>query len=88
MDQVGTGHHVASCKDCGKVVKILKGKMTNLMSQLRTKHPKIHEEMRQKTDEKKSICKQSNQAKKFNDKQQATLPGIAASKTVRQQHPT
>ena len=79
MDQVGAGYRVASCKDCGKAVKILKGNTTNLMSHLRTKHPKIHEEMRQKTDEKKRIRKQSIQAKKFNDKQQTTLPDIAAS---------
>ena len=66
MDQVGAGYRVASCKDCGKAVKILKGITTNLMSNLRTKHPKIHEEMRQKNDEKKHTCKQSIQVKKFN----------------------
>ena len=48
MDQVGAGYRVASCKDYGKAVKILKGNTTNLMSHLRTKHPKVHEEMRQK----------------------------------------
>ena len=47
MDQVGTGC-VATCKDCGKAAKVLKGNTTNLMSHLRTKHPKIHEEMGQK----------------------------------------
>ena len=57
MDQVGAGYRVASCKDCGKAVKILKGNTTNLMSHLRTKYPKVHEEMRQKTDEKKRIHK-------------------------------
>ena len=57
MDQVaiGTECRMASCKDCGKAVKVLKGNTTNLMSHLRTKHPKIHGEMRQKTDKKKCI---------------------------------
>ena len=75
MDQVGTEYRMASCKDCGKVVKVLKGNSTNLMSHLRTKHPKIRGEMRQKTDGKKRIRKQFIQAKKLNNKQQATLLG-------------
>ena len=75
MDQIGAGYRMASCKDCGKAVKILKGNTTNLMSHLRTKHPKIHEEMRQKTDKKKRIHKQSIQAKKFNNLQLSTLQG-------------
>ena len=70
MDQVGTGC-VARYKDCGKAAKVLKGNATNLMSHLRTKHPKIHEEMGQKLMKRRIICKQSMQAKKLNDKQQA-----------------
>ena len=57
MDQVGTGYCMANCKHYGKAVKVVKGNMTNLMSHLRTKYPKIHEEMRQKTNEKKHIHK-------------------------------
>ena len=48
MDQVGTGYHVANCKGCGKVVKVLKGNTTNFMSHLRIKHPKIHKEKSKK----------------------------------------
>jgi len=35
---------------CGTIVKVSKGNATNLMSHLRTKHPKIHKIVRQKAD--------------------------------------
>ena len=58
----------------------MQGNTANLMSHLRTKHPKIHEEIRQKMDKEKRIHKLSTQLKKLNTKDQATLPGMAASK--------
>ena len=50
------------------------------MSHLRSRHPKIHEVVRQKTD--KNKCKQASQAKKKSvyTQQWTTLPGIAARK--------
>ena len=51
------------------------------MSHLKTKHSKKYEEVRQKTEERKQICKQtSSNQRKFQLASQATLPGIAAKK--------
>ena len=47
------GQRVANCKDCGKSMKVVKGNTSNLMSHLKTKHSKIYEEVRRKTDEKR-----------------------------------
>ena len=68
---------MAKCKDCGTTVNVLEVNTTNLMSHQRTKHPKVYEVARQKTDEKKSIRKQTSQA---TTKPQITLPGMAARK--------
>ena len=43
-------HRVANCKECGKGIKVVKGNTSNLMSHLKTKHCKIYEEVRRKTD--------------------------------------
>ena len=42
---------VANCKESGKSIKVVKGNTSNLMSHLKSRHSKIYEEVRRKTDE-------------------------------------
>ena len=85
--QSGAGYRV-ECTECGKNVKTAKRNITNLMSHLKTKHPKKYEEVRQKTEEKQKLKerKRSNkQATKSSNNQapqksQTTLTGIAAKR--------
>ena len=77
------GQQVANCKECGKSMKVVKGNTSNLMSHLKTKHSKIYEEVRRKTDEKCKSKLQTNrscQSKVLKRHTQQSLPGIAAKK--------
>jgi len=54
-------HRVATCNECGKSIKVVKGITSNLMSHLKTRHSKIYEEVRRKTDEKCKSKQSSSQ---------------------------
>ena len=77
------GQRVANCKECRKSMKVVKGNTFNLKSHLKTKHSKIYEEVRQKTDEKCKSKLQTNrscQSRVLIRHTQQSLPGIAAKK--------
>ena len=85
--QSGTGYRV-ECTECGKNVKTAKGNTRNLMSHLKTKHPKKYEEVRQKTEEKQKLKERKRSGKQATkssnnqapQKSQTTLTGIAAKR--------
>ena len=72
--------HVANCKECGKSIKVVKGNTSNLMSHLKSRHSKIYEEVRRKTDEKRKSKQPSSQSRVLKRHTQQSLPGIAAKK--------
>ena len=77
------GQCVANCKECGKSMKVVKGNTSNLMSHLKTKHSKIYEEVRRKTDEKRKSKLQTDrscQSRVLKRHTQQSLPGIAPKK--------
>ena len=77
---------MASCKDGGKVVKVLKGNTTNLMSHLRTKHPKIQGEMRQKLMERSVFVNNSSRPRSLTTSNRLHyLVAVAASKVKLQE---
>ena len=64
-------------------MKVVKGNTSNLMSHLKTKHSKIYEEVRRKTDEKRKSklqTDQSCQSRVLKRHTQQSLPGIATKK--------
>ena len=71
---------VANCKECGKSIKVVKGNTSNLMSHLKSRHSKIYEEVRRKTDEKRKSDQPSSQSRVLKRHTQQSLPGIAAKK--------
>ena len=71
---------VANCKECGKSIKVVKVNTSNLMSHLKTRHSKIYEEVRQKTDEKHKSKQPSSQSRVLKRHMKQSLPGIAAKK--------
>ena len=83
--QSGTGYRV-ECIECGKNVKTAKGNTTNLMSHLKTKHPKKYEEDRRlrktEVEERKQSDKQATKSSNNQapQKSQTTLTGIAAKR--------
>ena len=80
LERTGS-HRVANCKECGKGIKVVKGNTSNLMSHLKTKHSKIYEEVRRKTDEKYKSKQSSSQSSVLKRHAQQSLPGMAAKKT-------
>ena len=77
------GQRVANCKECGKSMKVVKGNTSNLMNHLKTKHSKIYEEVRRKTDEKRKSklqTDQSCQSRVLKRHTQQSLLGIATKK--------
>ncbi|XP_065895778.1 zinc finger BED domain-containing protein 4-like [Dysidea avara] len=80
LERTGS-HRVANCKECGKGIKVVKGNTSNLMSHLKTKHSKIYEEVRRKTDEKHKSKQSSSQSSVLKRHAQQSLPGMAAKKT-------
>ena len=80
------GQRLANCKECGKSVKsvkVVKGNIFNLMSHLKTKHSKIYEEVRRKTDDKCKSKRQTDRSchsRMLKRHTQQSLPGIAAKK--------
>jgi len=53
--------HVATCNECWKSIKVVKGNTSYLISHLKMRHSKIYEEVRQKTDEKHKSKQSSSQ---------------------------
>ena len=79
LERTGS-HRVANCKECGKGIKVVKGNTSNLMSHLKTKHSKIYEEVRRKTDEKRKSKQSSSQSSVLKRHAQQSLPCMAAKK--------
>ena len=71
---------MANCKECGKGIKVVKGNTSKLKSHLKTKHSKIYEEVRRKTDEKRKSKQSSSQSSVLKRYTQQSLPGMAAKK--------
>ena len=71
---------MANCKEGGKGIKVVKGNTSNLMSHLKTKHSKVYEEVRRKTDEKRKSKQSSSQSSALKTHVQQSLPGMAAKK--------
>ncbi|XP_065895777.1 zinc finger BED domain-containing protein 4-like [Dysidea avara] len=79
LERTGS-HRVANCKEGGKGIKVVKGNTSNLMSHLKTKHSKVYEEVRRKTDEKRKSKQSSSQSSALKTHVQQSLPGMAAKK--------
>ena len=76
-----TGSHcVANCKECRNCIKVVKGNTSNLMNHVKTKHSKIYEEVRRKTNENRKSKQSSSQSSVLKRHAQQSLPGMAAKK--------